>query len=552
MSNVEKWSVVAGENVDAAPDGALEGHNRTDVSNISREQFRSIRQRWEDMAWFDKTKGPTGKGFAIVKGSGTDKVKLTHEDTPTDASGKFKVGARIRIGDGSTYVYGFVSATAYANPDTTITIDLDGASVIQATPTICELHVTDGFVGNAAFSTRGTTLVQDPPQIPSIDDLGDVAVKNMGPGNGIDADLLDGQHASEIIAASAAASGIGLINGNFEIGQRGHALTRTTEYPTDNAAYVADGWMLLMGEDATHPAPGSGVVDIDLVDSGAISGKADPKAIRVTANSSIDAAPNEKFGLLQWLPADACQNLDGAVVSLSVWCKRGVTDMDNSRIGILAWTGTADAMPADPIVDWKGATVTPTVVANITLFESASFSGAADWSEHTLENVTLPAETKNIGIMIWLDDTAWSDANSIEYTGVSLVEGIASRPYAHEDYSANLQRCQRFFNSTFEEGDLVQEKGGDENSALRTLTNTNASGSVLWEFGTSMFKTPTVVVLQPASDGGATNAVPWNVTTSADASVVTTSTSKRRVHWDVAGGNDDVVILHATADASLP
>ena len=552
MSSVEKWSQVAGENSDAAPDGSPEGHARTLVNDIDREGKSAVRRQWETMAWFDKTLGPTGLGFTLTKLTDSS-VNLVHESTPTDASAKFLVGARVRVGNGSTYVYGYIVSAIYGAPNTVVTLDLDGASVVQATPTILELNVTDGTVGASAFSPIGIVLAQDPPEIPSIDLLGDGVTKDEGPGNLFDADTVDGFHAADLISAAAVSTGIGLINGNFEIGQRGHALTPTTSFPTDNAAYVADGWVLLQGNLAAHPAPGAGVVAVDLILSGASAAKADTRAIRLTGNANLGVAPVEKVGLIQWLPNDAIDNIEGSKVSLSVWAKRPVgTSIDNIRIGLVAWSGAVDGMAVDPINSWSVSGTLPTMLASYTLFASTTLLPTSDWSEHVLENITLPVGTNNLGILIWIDDTAWVATDEIEITGVRLVKGATAQSYEHEDYAANLQRCQRFFNSTFDEGATPRTLGSDEASALRTLCVNSDRGLLSWEFGTSMFKTPSVTRYNPGPSG--TTNVPWNVTRSLVTGVITTYLGKRRAQWFIGQATDnpeDEYVMHATADASL-
>ena len=96
MSNVDTWSQIAGENADPVPDYAPQGHARTQVNDISREGQAAIRRQAETMAWFDKTKGPSGLGFTLTRLNDTQ-VNLVHQTTPTDASGKFLVGARVRV-----------------------------------------------------------------------------------------------------------------------------------------------------------------------------------------------------------------------------------------------------------------------------------------------------------------------------------------------------------------------------------------------------------------------------------------------------------------------
>lgn len=552
MSDVDQWSEVAAQNVDATPDGAPEGHARSAVNDITREAMSGVRRQFEDPGWFDKTKGPTGQGFTLTKGSGTDKVNLVHESTPTDASAKFPVGSRVRVGDGATLVEGFVTAAAFASPTTTITINLDGAAVIQATPTTFESNITDNGVGNVAFSTIGVTLAQDPVQIPSIDLLGDGVQLDQGEGNGFDADTVDGQHASDLITAAASSRLVGLINGDFAIGQRGHALTATTSFPTDNAAYVADGWALLSGDGTSHPAGGSGVVDINLINSGA-SGKAAGRAIQIEANANLSASPHEKVALIEWLPGDVCEHLEGTKVSLSIWANRPVgTDFDQVRMAVVFWAGTRDAITSvDPIDDWGAVGVTPTLLANYTMVESPSFLPSSDWSEHKLENVAIPVGTNNIAIMIWTDDTSFSSGMQIEFTGVSFVTGETAQTWVHEDYATNLGRCQRFFNSTFEEGGLVREKGGDEATALRIITNTGSRDLMLWELGTSMFATPTITTYNPAV-AGTSGSAPWDLDGTVDATITATNANERRVEWLLtSAGNNKQLVMHATADASI-
>ncbi len=553
MSNVDTWSKIAAENADPVPDYAPQGHARTQVNDITRELQSSVRRQWETMAWFDKTKGPSGLGFALTW-LGDFQVNLVHQTTATDASGKFLVGARVRVGDGSTYVYGYILTAVYANPNTVVTLDLDGASVVQATPTTLELNVTDGTVGKAAFSPIGTTLAQDPPHVPSIDALGDGALLDQGAGNGFDADTVDGLHASDIIASAASATGVGLINGNFAIGQRGHTIDQTTHFLNDNAEYVVDGWALLMGDLATHPAGGSGVVDIDLIAANATGGDADSRAVRITGNSSVGVSPIEKIGLIQWLPFDVVESLRSGTVSLSVWCRIPASGFQNLRLAIVEWSGTADLLSpgVDPIQDWGAFDTLPTVGGSYSISVGDKQTVSSAWTEFKYENVSVSASANNLAVLLYMDDTAWASGNIFELTGVSLVKGASARGYSHEDHSVNLRRCQRFFNSTFPEGDTPVALGGDEVSALHSICGDGTTSVLTWEFGTSMRKAPSITRFNPGASGSTT--VPWNDTQNVVTGVSGSGASERRA-WvttsRAAEAPGDVIVLHATADATL-
>lgn len=551
MSDLQNWSQVAGENTDPVPDGAPENHPRVQVNDIQREALAGIRRQFEDMAWFDKTKGPTGNGFTLARLSATQ-VTLVHESTPTDASGKFAVGARIRVGDGTTLVYGFVLSAVYANPTTTVEINFDGAGVVQATPTTLELNITDGSVESTAFSPRGVTLAQDPPQVPAIDDLGDAVTKDEGSGNGLDADLLDGLHASDIIAASTGV-GVHVINGHFGISQRGLTIDDTTYFPNDNAKYVVDQWVLLMGSGVTRPSAGSGVVDVSIADALGSAGIPASRAVRLTGNANVGVAPVEKVGLIQWLPNDAIRHLASGVVSLSGYVKKGaLSNFENFRMAIVEWTGTADTLTStDPINDWNTAGFLPTVKASYTIAVSSTFAIGTDWTQFKLENVSVSSGMKNLGIMLYVDDTSWGLGDTVEFSGVDLSQGALAGTFQEPDFADELHRCQRFFNTTFDHADTISEFSGKEASALRTVS-TASFGTLIWEFGTSMFKTPTVTTVNPGTLGVGIGFF-FCATDNSDYGAATVSAAQRRVHLtsSVGGHNSHVIDIHAIAEALL-
>ncbi len=552
MSDVEKWSQVAADNADPAPDGAPESHNRTDVNNIQREAMAAVRRKHETMAWFDKAKGPVGKGFTIAKLSATQ-VTLVHEGTPTDASGKYPTGDRVRVGDGATYVEGYVTSAVYANPTTTVAIDFDGAGVVQTTPTSLESHVTEGSVGNTAFSPRGTTLAQDPPEVPAIDDLGDGATLDQGAGEGFDADTVDGLHAADIISA---ASGVGLeiLNGDFAIAQRGAVINDSTYFPNDNAAYVMDQWVLLMGIGTGRPSAGNGVVDVASVDAVGSAGVPAASSVRLTGNANVGVAPVEKIGLIQWFPNDAIRHMVDGTVSLSAFVKKGAGDnFEDFRLAIVEWTGTADTLTStDPINDWNAAGTLPTVKASYSISVSDPFTIGASWAEFQLENVAVSSDMKNLGVLLYVDDTSWGVGDVVEFSGVVLTAGALAGSFrSGASYADSLNKCQRFFNTTFDHASVISEFSGEEASSLRTVA-TSAGATLIWEFGTSMFKTPTVTAINPGA-AGTTPAFFFCDTDDADYAVAVVLAAARRVHLSaVAGGhNNHVVDIHAVAEAML-
>jgi hypothetical protein len=209
----------------------------------------------------------------------------------------------------------------------------------------------------------------------------------------------------------------------------------------------------------------------------------------------------------------------------------------------------------DQIVDWGAAGVLPTVSGGSTTIDVADAQTvSSSWTEFTFENVSVSATANNLGILIYMDDTAWASGNIFELSGASLVKGAAARPYIHEDYSANLRRCQRFFNSTFEEGatPVDQDSAAAIKASALRCSSDGTNAMMVWEFGTSMHKVPGISRFSP--DSGGAPGSPWNETASLDEGLASTTKSKRRVFFRVSRGGSntgDEIIMHATAEASL-
>lgn len=474
MADVDKWAPVDDDNADVAPAGAPEGMARTLVSDTFRAMLGALRRVFELSAWFDRTKGPVSNGFVVTRVNDT-KLNLEHESGNVSAEDKYPVGARVRVGSAvPVYQFAYVVAATHTpgTPDTVVELDIDGDAVaLMVAPVELVSHITDDSMGTAAWSDIGTTKDVYPPEIPTADDLGDAAYMDQGDGNNLDADSVDGLHAADLISSSAeAARSLPLLNGNFQVAQRGEVIDDTTYYPNDNAAYTLDQWVLLMGKGTAHPAPGAGVVDVKSIASGAQDGEAAPFCCRLEGNGNVGVAPVEKVGVIQWLPNDAVGNLEGGEVSLSYWARASGTPasgIQKSNIALVVWDGVADALSSvDPVDDWGAVDTDPTMDPNFTLLPGTADVLSTSWQYFTHEAVTVPAGAKNIGVMVWGDDTAWTAGDQLDIAGVNLVKGALSQRYINEDYATNLMRCSRFFQTTFLKGQTPAEKSGFVDSAI--------------------------------------------------------------------------------------
>lgn len=552
MSDVSAWSQTAAGNATTPPDGFPEGMDRQDLNDSDREQMAGVRRAYEDPEWVDLLKeGGPAADFTVSKTNDTT-INIVHDVTPTDATSKFPVGARIRLDDGATKLVGFVTSRSYAAPNTSVVVDIDGGTAVQAGVNKAETHVTKGDMGRAAWSPLGVTIGADPPQVVKIDDFSDPqVVVELNKATGIDADTVDGFHAADLFAAINEESL--LLNGGFSCWQRGLTIDQTTTFKNDNAAYTSDQWVLLMGKDLTHPA--TGVVDLtrdfsDLPDG--VGGY----AMKITGNGNVDSPTAEKVGLFQLLTREHGARLNNGKASVSFWAKTPAgSDFNKLQVAIIEWQGAIDDPSSiDPIADWKGPGVEPTVASSFTITSSVGaggFSPTDTWTEFKLENVTVSSSMNNVGVLIWIDDQSWAEGAIVRITGVTIAKSTVAHSFVPMDEASELRRCEYFFESTFEPTEEPQQNLGNANGAALGMGNrTNGDVLLNWDFRTPKFKTPTIVTYNP----NAANANARNLDDGNDHTVATQRLTKRKVNFEItpASGNDgDVIAIHASAEAVL-
>lgn len=544
MAEIKTYSRNPANNADPPPDGAPEGMARSLVNDTIREEMAATRLWYEAPEWLNLLVEDDGYTVSRVD---DDTINVVYAGaSPLDATGKFPVGSRIRIGDGSTLVEGFVTAAAYVNPNTTVDIDFDGASIVQVGANSAEIQHSRDSLGRTAYSPRGTALGQDPPEVPAADDLGSAAFEDTGDGNGLDADLLDGLHASDLQADIDSSRGPILINGGFGVWQRGASITAASpHYNNDNASVVADKWVLLSGSLA---GTSNDVVDVSKIDSGPPG--AAPGAIELLG--SVVATPSEKVGLLQMLPSAACRHLRGQTVSLRfhhIIDTGG--DINFVRGGIVEWNGAPDAISSKNIVtNWNTADVDPSLIINATFATGGTKRDPTSdaWSEFSLEGVVLGSSFENLGVMLWVDDTGWTSTHYVRFAGASLVRGSRARDIENPSQAADLLACLPFFESTFDNDVTPQQGIGILGAAASQGT---ANGSVLTEWRYfSKFKTPTITTFNPIS----LNNQFRNAVDATNSPVTVTTISKEATQLEataVMGNANDKMVIHVAAEADV-
>lgn len=338
-----------------------------------------------------------------------------------------------------------------------------------------------------------------------------------------------------------------LINGEFQVGQRGTSFTAATSVTNSDDTYLLDRWILISDgndrvdvtqETTTIPAGGSYAVKLDV---------------------ETVSATSEKFGLVQIVENRVARKAIGGTVSLSFKARTTSSAVENLGAAVLAWDSTSDAVTSDVVSAWGAEGAEPTWATNWTREGSDPSSDLKaltnSYQTFKVEGVSVDtASAANIAVVIWADDTDLTAGDLVYITDVQLeVSDVATsfirRPLEHE-----ILRCQRYYVKTFPQVTVPAQNAGVTGALYTMAQNSSGDYEFRWRLPTEMFASPSVTRYNP----GAANAQAYNVTASADAAAgAPSSTNSDQVQiaiWEEAGAAGDAgdeLAIHVTAEAEL-
>lgn len=246
-----------------------------------------------------------------------------------------------------------------------------------------------------------------------------------------------------------------LINGNFDVQQRGASFTNTAS----GKQYTLDMWSTYYYDAASN------------VSIAAQAGEVSPNAVKLgRVNGS---AVTSALWLMQAIESVNTKKLKGKTVTLSFWAKKGSGFSGALEIYVRQGTGVDE--------DWSAYTGVTNTTSTITLTTNLqNFS-------YTFTVGTITNEMA-VGFRITsLSGVAASDYIVVE--NVQLEEGSIATPFEQRPYGLELSMCQRYYEKT---GSNNETFGGG-----RLLTTSTMQGV------TAFFKVPkrivpTVTVYSPA------------------------------------------------------
>ncbi len=221
-----------------------------------------------------------------------------------------------------------------------------------------------------------------------------------------------------------------LINGEFNVAQRGTSFDATTTPKNDDDTYLLDRWILL--------SDGNDIVDVSQV--------TDAPDGSVYAQKAVVQTANKKFGFVQIIENANCQQVIDSIASLSFQIKTGSNAIRNIRAAVLSWSGTTDTVTSDVVSAWNAEGTIPTLATSWSYQKiSSNLSLPTTYQRCKVENIAINSDAKNIAVFIWVDDTDAAVSDELYLGQVQLEKGSAVSDYAYRQIGAELMLSQRYY-----------------------------------------------------------------------------------------------------------
>jgi hypothetical protein len=164
---------------------------------------------------------------------------------------------------------------------------------------------------------------------------------------------------------------------------------------------------------------------------------------RYALQAEVETA-NKRFGFCQIIEASTCIPLRGQKISVSFAAKT-ITDkvINNVRVAVLEWTGTADAVTSDVVSSWTGNLTWATNWAAL----NTPANLALTTSEQTfkVENLTVGASCNNLAVFVWVDDTDAAVDDILQLGEVQIVRGSVVPEFVARPFAQEMDMCLPYF-----------------------------------------------------------------------------------------------------------
>lgn len=249
-----------------------------------------------------------------------------------------------------------------------------------------------------------------------------------------------------------------LINGEFNIAQRGTSFDSTTTPLNNDNTYLLDRWILL--------SDGNDVVDVSQVTDA-------PKG-SVNAQKAVVQTANKKFGFVQVIENANCQQIVADIASLSLQAQTGAGAIRNIRAAVVSWNGTTDTVTSDVVSTWNAEGTDPTLAANWTYQNTPrNLSLSTSYQKYQIENIAINSGAKNVAVFIWVDDTDAAASDELYLGQIQLEKGSVVSDYEYRMQGFELSLALRYYERLNGEltGAQPVAQGGVANSTTIAIFN---------------------------------------------------------------------------------
>jgi hypothetical protein len=330
-----------------------------------------------------------------------------------------------------------------------------------------------------------------------------------------------------------------VINGAFNVWQRGTSFTGATIPLNSDDTYLMDRWYIL--------SDGNDTIDVTRETSVIPTGGLYACALDVETT-------NRKFGIAQIIEQKNCVGFIGQTCTLSFKAKvSATTKLDNLKAAIISWSSTADTVTSDIVSAWGVEGTNPTLVANMTYENTpGNLNPTTNYATYSVTGAIDTASTTNIVLFIWSDVTDTTAGDFLYITDVKLEVGSTASAFVPRLFQDELALCSRHYQKSFDYVTAPAQNAGTPGGTLAQspFTATSRFG-VSVSFSPPMFALPTVTTYNPS----AANAEARNNTDGADNSGTTASVTQKNMYlnWIPNAANTiaDNHIVHWSAQAEL-
>jgi len=169
----------------------------------------------------------------------------------------------------------------------------------------------------------------------------------------------------------------------------------------------------------------------------------DGQAINILLTQNQSSA--QRMGLAQIIEAKDSQPLRAAILTLAARVK--ISNSQALRYAVLEWTGTADAVTSDVVLDWTSSSYVAGgffLASNLNVLATGSLTpSAATWTDLTALNATVGSSANNIIILIWTEATAAQNV-TLGIGKAKLEKGSTKTPFIPRLIQQELALCQRY------------------------------------------------------------------------------------------------------------